>query len=330
MTNIDSNINIKDEFNSHRFCVAPMLDKTDKHARYLFRLLSKKALLYTEMVHVNAILRGDTHRHLSYNDVEHPIAVQLGGSNLIDLANAGKIAESFLYDEINLNIGCPSDKVQSGNFGACLMKEPQLVVDMINVVQKEVKTPVTIKIRIGIDEYDSEEYLHKFISKITHETDISSVLVHARKAWLKGLSPKQNRTIPPLRYDVVYRLKRSFPKLNIVINGGIYQWESIYEHLKYTDGVMLGRSVYRNPLLLAQVDKNLFGIDSEVLALSHIFSKLLLYAQDQIENHGVKLHHITRHWMGLSMGHINSKKMRQAITHSSHLSELNENIFSLL
>ncbi|MFI3122650.1 MAG: tRNA dihydrouridine(20/20a) synthase DusA, partial [Methylococcales bacterium] len=254
---------------SHRFCVAPMLDWSDRHCRYFHRLLSKNALLYTEMVTTGALIHGNTQRFLQFNAEEHPVALQLGGSNPNDLAICARMAEESGYDEVNLNVGCPSDRVQNGRFGACLMAEPQLVGDCIAAMQAVVKIPVTVKSRIGIDERDSYEELTQFIDTVS-KAGCETFIIHARKAWLKGLSPKENREIPPLCYETVFQLKRDFPQLEIVINGGITTLEQSSELLNHVDGVMLGREVYQNPYLLAEVDMVLFGDDVPILSRKQV------------------------------------------------------------
>ena len=238
---------------SHRFSVAPMMDRTDRHCRYFHRLLTKKSKLYTEMLHSNAILKGNTERLLEFKNEEHPLAIQLGGSDPKSLAEASVIAEKFGYKEINLNVGCPSSKVQKGKFGAVLMKEPKLVSECINEMYKSVNIPVTVKCRIGVDDMDKESELDRFVEEVS-SSGCNTFIVHARKAWLKGLSPKENREIPPLDYERVYRLKEKFHSLNIVVNGGIKSVQDSLNHLQFVDGVMLGREAYDNPCLLYTSD----------------------------------------------------------------------------
>ena len=243
---------------NRQFCVAPMLDWTDRHCRFFLRLISQHAVLYTEMLTTGAILYGDAERHLAMNTAEHPVALQLGGSDPHDLAAACKIAEKYAYAEINLNCGCPSDRVQNGMFGAIMMKNAEITANCISSMVEASSLPITVKHRIGVDDYDSYDFLCQFVGTVA-EAGCNTFLVHARKAWLKGLSPKQNREIPPLDYDRVYRLKKSFARLTIIINGGITDLSTAIEQLNHVDGVMLGREAYQNPFILAQVDELFFG-----------------------------------------------------------------------
>lgn len=299
----------------HRFSVAPMLEWTDTHCRYFHRLLSRHALLYTEMLTTGAILHGRApERFLRFNPEEHPLVLQLGGSNPADLAACAKIAENYAYDELNLNVGCPSDRVQNGRFGACLMAEPQLVADCVKAMQDAVSIPVTVKSRIGIDDRDSYEELTRFIGTVA-EAGCKTFIVHARKAWLQGLSPKQNREIPPLRYDVVQQLKRDFPQLDIIINGGILTLETAQELLSSgLDGVMVGREAYHNPYLLAQVDQQLYGDNHPLQSRKEIVLAMADYVQRQIRQ-GERLHSISRHMLGLFHGENGARIWRR------HLSE---------
>ena len=244
-----------------KFCVAPMMDWTDRHCRFFHRLLTGRARLYTEMVTAEAILHGDRQRLLAFNAEEHPVALQLGGSDPARLAQAATIGEGFGYDEINLNVGCPSDRVQEGRFGACLMAEPDLVARCVAAMRTRVAVPVTVKCRIGIDDQDSEADLERFVSAVAN-AGCKTFIVHARKAWLEGLSPKENREVPPLDYGRVYRLKAAHPELEIILNGGIGSLEEAATHLAHVDGVALGRAAYQNPYLLAEVDGRLFGDDA--------------------------------------------------------------------
>jgi tRNA-dihydrouridine synthase A len=239
--------------------IAPMIDWTDRFQRYFMRLITRHALLYTEMIHANAIIKGDRHRLLGFDKTEHPVALQLGGSKPQALAEASKIGADYGYDEINLNLGCPSDRVQAGRFGACMMAEPDLVVDCLHAMQAQVTLPVTIKCRIGIDRQDEYDFFYQFIKKLYEETVCRVVIIHARSAWLQGLSPKENREIPPLRYDYAYQIKKDFPRLQVIINGGIKNRESIKEHLQHTDGVMIGREAYHNPYFLSEMDRDFYG-----------------------------------------------------------------------
>src|SRR5690625_3774650 len=233
--------------------IAPMLDWTDRHYRYLMRLMSRRVLLYTEMVNMNAILRGDPERHLGFSPQEHPVALQIAGDDPEKLARAAVIAQEWGYDEVNLNVGCPSERVQNGNFGACLMATPELVAESMAAMKEAVSIPVSVKHRIGIDELDSYEHMLNFVSKVS-EAGVDRFIVHARKAWLKGLSPKENRDVPPLKYEHVYRLKEELPHLDIHINGGVKTFERVREHLQYVDGVMIGRWAYGDPYDFAFAD----------------------------------------------------------------------------
>jgi tRNA-dihydrouridine synthase A len=296
---------------AHRFCVAPMMDWTDRHCRYFHRLLSQHARLYTEMVHTGAILYGDTARHLRFDPAEHQLALQLGGAEPADLARCAEIAERHGYDEVNLNCGCPSDRVQEGRFGACLMREPGRVADSVRAMRAATRLPVTVKCRIGID--DSEEYafLRSFVEAVA-AAGCKTFIVHARKAWLQGLSPKENREIPPLRYEVVYRLKQEFPALRIVLNGGIRSIGECQQHLEHVDGVMLGREAYENPWLLASVDHALFGGEA-VPSREQILLRLRPYIARELE-HGTALGQITRHILGLYRGLPGGRAFRRALS----------------
>ena len=294
---------------SHRFCIAPMMDRTDRHCRYFHRLLTKRSFLYTEMLHSNAILNGNTSKLLEYDQEEHPLAIQLGGSDPVSLAEASVISEEFGYKEINLNIGCPSTKVQKGRFGAVLMKEPGLVSKCISAMKKSVNIPVTVKCRIGVDDMDEDTYLDKFIKEVSF-AGCETFIVHARKAWLKGLSPKDNREIPPLNYQRVYKLKDAFPDLNFIINGGIKTIEESLDHLQYVDGVMLGREAYDNPYILTEVDSSIFLENLNATSQGDILLKLLPYIQSEIEK-GTKISHITKHLMGLFKGFNGAKNIRK-------------------
>ncbi len=298
----------------HRFCIAPMMDWTDKSCRYFHRLLTKNALLYTEMVTTGALIHGDHQRFLSFNDEEHPLALQLGGSNFRELALCAKMAEDYGYDEVNLNIGCPSDRVQNGRFGACLMLEPELVAECVDAMQRAVSVPITVKTRIGVDDRDSYEELIKFVDKVA-QTGCGTFIVHARKAWLSGLSPKQNREVPPLRYDTVYQLKKDFPHLKIVINGGITSLLQAEEALKYVDGVMVGREAYQNPYFLSQVDNLIFKCDELPKSRYEVVESLMPYIEKQLVNNEVRLNSITRHILGIFNGEPGARGWRR------HLSE---------
>ncbi|OOF70760.1 tRNA dihydrouridine(20/20a) synthase DusA [Rodentibacter caecimuris] len=278
-----------------RFSVAPMLDWTTRHCRYFHRQFSRYALLYTEMVTASAIIHAK-YDHLLFNIEEQPLALQLGGSNPEELAHCAKLAEQRGYQEINLNLGCPSDRVQNGMFGACLMANPDLVVDCIRQMQEAVHIPVTAKTRIGIDELDSYEFLYEFVQKIYHAGCLE-VIIHARKAWLSGLSPKENREIPPLDYERVYQLKRDFPQLKISINGGIKTIEEIKQHLSFVDGVMVGREAYQNPALLGYIDRELFDPTAAIIMPRQAVEKMFPYIERQLSE-GVYLNHIVRHMLG--------------------------------
>lgn len=281
-------------------CVAPMMDWTDRHCRYFHRLLSRNTWLYTEMVTTGALLHADPRRWLEFDPTEHPVALQLGGSDPAELARCARLGAEFGYDEINLNVGCPSDRVTTGRFGACLMAEPQLVADGVAAMNAAVDIPVTVKTRIGIDDRDSYEALHHFVSLIA-QAGCRIVIVHARKAWLTGLSPKENRTVPPLRYDVVYQLKRDFPTLTIVLNGGITTLDAAAQTLAHVDGVMIGRSAYHQPSLLAQVDQRFYSDGTAVADLDEIIERYAHYMAQQHQR-GVPIQAMARHTLGLPHG----------------------------
>jgi tRNA-dihydrouridine synthase A len=296
---------------SHRFAIAPMMEWTDRHCRVLHRGLTRRALLYTEMVTAEAVIRGDRARLLGFDAREHPLALQLGGSEPARLAEAAKIAEGFGYDEINLNVGCPSDRVQSGRFGACLMREPQLVADCVAAMRAVVKAPVTVKCRIGVDDQDPEVALCALVDGCA-AAGVTVFAVHARKAWLEGLSPKENRDVPPLDYDLVYRLKRERPELTIVINGGIASLDQAEEHLRHVDGVMLGRAAYQTPAILAAVDARFFG--AEAGNVEATVAAFIAYVEQRLAE-GVPLNAMTRHMLGLFNGRPGARQFRR------HLSE---------
>ena len=301
---------------NHRFCVAPMMDRTDRHCRYFHRLLTKRSFLYTEMLHSNAILNGDVNKLLEFRAEEHPLAIQLGGSDPSSLAEASVISEEFGFEEINLNIGCPSSKVQKGRFGAVLMREPELVSKCIYAMKKSVSIPVTVKCRIGVDDMDEDAYLDKFIKELSF-SGCETFIIHARKAWLSGLSPKDNREIPPLNYQRVYKLKETFPELNIIINGGIKTIKESIEHLNYVDGVMLGREAYDNPFILTEVDSEIFSDAMHPIRRTDILYKLLPYIQSEIDK-GTKISHITKHLMGLFKGFDGAKNIRKYLVSLSN------------
>ena len=289
-----------------------MMDWTDRHCRVLHRLLTRRALLYTEMITAEAILRGDRQRLLGFSGIEHPVALQLGGSDPSKLADAAQIAADFGYDEINLNVGCPSDRVKGGHFGACLMAEPGLVAACVAAMRAAVTLPVTVKCRIGLDDQDSEADLSRFIDVVA-DAGCTVFIVHARKAWLNGLSPKQNREIPPLNYDRVYRLKAARPDLTIVINGGIASRAEGLRHLQFVDGVMLGRAAYQTPYLLAEVDTEFFACDRAPTSRDDVLDQLLPYASEHIAKGG-RLNNITRHVLGLYHGQPGAKAFRRYLS----------------
>jgi tRNA-dihydrouridine synthase A len=301
-----------------RFTVAPMMDWSDTHCRYFWRLLSKKAVLYSEMVTTGALLYGDAQRFLRFNGEEHPLALQLGGSDPAALAECARMAEEWGYDEINLNCGCPSDRVQNGMIGACLMAEPELVGRCIAAMNAATRVPVTVKHRIGIDDMDDYEGLVRFVSTVA-ESGCSTFIVHARKAWLKGLSPKENREVPPLQYDKVYRLKQDFPQLEIIINGGLTTLAQCQEALGHVDGVMLGREIYSNPYLLAEVDNLIYGDNRPQLSRETVLQQFMNYCAEQMTQ-GVRLNHMTRHILGLYQGLPGARRFRRVISEQAHQS----------
>lgn len=292
--------------------VAPMLDWTDKHCRYFLRQISQHAVLYTEMVTTGAIIfgKGD---YLAFNKEEHPVALQLGGSDPTDMARCALLAQERGYDEVNINVGCPSDRVQNGRFGACLMAEPETVAECVKAMQAEVDIPVTVKSRIGIDEMDEYEDLTRFIDVVT-SAGCDTFIVHARKAWLKGLSPKENRDVPPLIYDRVYHLKEQFPDLEISINGGVKTLDDSDLHLKYIDGVMIGREVYSNPYILADVDKRYYNDNHDIPSRHQIVENMIDYAERQLQNEHTRIWHIARHMLGLFQGQPGARIWRRYLS----------------
>lgn len=293
-----------------------MLDWTDRHARYFMRLASRRCLLYTEMITTGALIHGDAERFLAYDPAEHPLALQLGGSKPEDLAHCVRLAADLNYDEVNLNLGCPSNRVQSGLFGACLMAEPARVADCLHAMRAAADIPITIKCRIGIDELDSYDYLQRFID-CQAATGCRTVIIHARKAILSGLSPKENRDIPPLDYPRVYQIKRDFPALEIIINGGITSLEDCLGHLQYTDGVMVGREAYHNPYLLADVDRVIHGDDEPGPSRAEMFQAYLPYVQQQLDQ-DVRLSALSRHILGLFQGQPGARAFRRHISERAH------------
>ncbi len=295
----------------HKLCIAPMMQYTDMHDRYLLRLISKKVFLYTEMIATGSLVHGKCFEQLEFNNEEHPVGVQLGGSNINDLIECSKKCEEYGYDEINLNCGCPSDRVQKGRFGACLMLEPEHVANCLAEMQNAVEIPVTIKCRLGVDHHESYEFIHNFISTVK-KSGIKTFIIHARNGILKGLSPRQNRNIPPLKYDYVYKLKQDFPELDIVINGGIKNLEQSQMHLKYVDGVMIGRSAYDNPFMLKEIEPRFYKLDSSINSKKEVLNLYLEYVERQIQN-GHNLSRMMKHLFGLSRGDKYAKSFRVKI-----------------
>ncbi|NMM09409.1 MAG: tRNA dihydrouridine(20/20a) synthase DusA [Polaromonas sp.] len=311
-------------YNRWRLSVAPMMDWTDRHCRYFHRLLSRHALLYTEMVTTGALIHGDVERHLRFNAEEHPVALQLGGSDPADLAHSARLGEQWGYNEINLNCGCPSERVQRGAFGACLMAEPQLVADCVKAMVDVVKIPVTVKHRIGIEKCESYEFVRDFVGTVS-EAGCNTFIVHARNAWLKGLSPKENREVPPLRYALVHRLKLEFPHLTICINGGFTTDEQVSDHLRELDGVMVGREAYHNPWWLASWDANFFnaghselpgpteskGATQREFTREVVEEQMVAYMEREAVKDGTPWSAISRHMLGLRHGQPGSRRWRQ-------------------
>ncbi|MFP3019711.1 MAG: tRNA dihydrouridine(20/20a) synthase DusA [Arsenophonus sp.] len=316
ITDIKLTESTKGYHENHRFSVAPMLDWTDRHCRYFHRLLTKKTLLYTEMVTTGAILYGKND-YLSYNEEEHPLVLQLGGNDPAILADCAKIAKKSGYDELNLNIGCPSDRVQNARFGACLMREGPLVADCIKAMQDASKIPITVKTRIGVDDDDSYLFLRDFIDKIVTNSQCNLFIIHARKALLSGLTPKENRKIPPLEYSRVYQLKKDFLQLTIVINGGIKSIDEAKEHLKYFDGVMIGREAYQNPTLLAQVDFEFFDQNSLIINPIIAVQEMYPYIERELKK-GTHLDHISRHMLGIFQGVPGARQWRRYLSKNVH------------
>ena len=314
---------------NHRFCIAPMMQCTDIHDRYLFRLITKKSILYTEMVTTGAIIYGECIEQLRFNDsIEHPVAVQLGGSDPKDLATCAKLCDEMGYDEINLNVGCPSERVQKGAFGACLMKEPILVAECIEAMQEVTTLPVTVKCRIGVDNNDDYQFLHSFTETIMNPL-MKTLIVHARVAILKGLSPRQNRSVPPLKYDHVYQLKKDFPNLEIVINGGIQNIEESIQHLREVDGVMLGRSAYDNPMITSQVDELIFNTSPQICDRKKILNSYLLYCLEQ-NDLGHTYSRTLKHVFGINKGMPHARKYRKLILETMQQNNLQNNLEDLV
>jgi tRNA-dihydrouridine synthase A len=299
----------------HRLCTAPMMDWSDRHCRYFFRQLSRRAVVYTEMITTGALIHGDVERHLRFDAAEHPVALQLGGCAPAELAHCARLGEQYGYDEINLNCGCPSERVQHGAFGACLMAEPQLVADCIKAMRDAVSIPVTVKHRLGIDGIEAYEFVQGFVAALAH-AGCETFFVHARNAVLKGLSPKDNREVPPLKYDYAYRLKRDFPGLRIVVNGGVNTLDAIAAHLSRVDGVMLGRLAYHDPYVLAQAGVRLFGESPR--SRPDIVADMFAYANDQVKR-ATPLRAIVRHMLGLYHGQPNARIWRRMLSDASLL-----------
>ncbi|WP_224717620.1 tRNA dihydrouridine(20/20a) synthase DusA [Pectobacterium versatile] len=321
MTDVKSGINNRVSTDTrasrlNRFSIAPMLDWTDRHCRYFLRQLTNQTLLYTEMVTTGAILHGKGD-YLAYSEEEHPLALQLGGSDPQALAQCAKLAEQRGYDEVNLNVGCPSDRVQNGRFGACLMGEAALVADCIKAMKDSTSIPITVKTRIGIDDQDSYEFLCDFIQTVAERGECDTFIVHARKAWLSGLSPKENREIPPLDYPRVYQLKRDFPALTLAINGGVKTLEEAKTHLQHLNGVMMGREAYQNPSILAQVDRELFDIDAATPDLAGVVRAMYPYIERELSS-GASLGHITRHMLGMFQGIPGARQWRRYLSENAH------------
>ena len=307
MTSVLTDLNYK---NRWRVSVAPMMDWTDRHCRYFHRLITKNTLLYTEMVTTGALLHGDVPRHLDFNDQEHPVALQLGGSEPADLAKAAKLGEQWGYDEINLNCGCPSERVQRGAFGACLMAEPALVADCVKAMQDVVSVPVTVKHRIGIDKTEDYGFVRDFVGTLAH-AGCQVFIVHARNAWLKGLSPKQNREVPPLRYAMVHQLKRDFPDVVVCINGGLTTNAQIAQELEHVDGVMLGREAYHNPWLMQGWDAQFYGAADSTQSRDSVEAQMVDYMARQAAQYGTSWYAIARHMIGLRHSQNGARLWRQ-------------------
>nr|WP_191241955.1 tRNA dihydrouridine(20/20a) synthase DusA [Deinococcus ficus] len=301
---------------AHRLSVAPMMDWTDRHCRVFHRGLTKRTLLYTEMVTTGAVLHGDKHRHLDFDAAEHPLALQLGGSDAAALAECARIAEDWGYDEVNLNCGCPSDRVSSGHFGACLMGTPDTVARAVEAMRGATRLPVTVKHRIGIDDLDSYEHLTGFIRTV-EAAGCDTFIVHARKAWLSGLSPKENREIPPLRYDVVQEVKADFPHLTVVLNGGVLTLAQAQAHLAWADGVMIGRAAYSDPFILAAADRDVFGEATLPVTRREAITAFLPYVAAQLEA-GQPLNRMMKHTLGLFAGQPGARHWKRTISEQGH------------
>ena len=301
---------------NRKLSIAPMMDHTDRHFRYFLRIISPHSLLYTEMITTGALIHGDRQRFLEHHADEYPLAIQLGGSDPDDLATCAEIAEQAGFDEVNLNVGCPSDRVQSGRFGACLMAEPEVVADGVSRMSQSVDIPVTVKTRIGIDDKDSYEELTAFIDCVK-QAGCNTLIIHARKAWLNGLSPKENREVPPLQYETVYQLKQDFPDLDFIINGGFTTQDAIMEQYEHVDGVMIGRAAYQNPYLLAENEQVLFANETPLLTRYEILERYIEYVQQNLDQ-GVYLGHMTRHILGLYSGQPGARAYRRYISEHAY------------
>ena len=299
-----------------KFCVAPMMNWTDRHCRSFMRLISKNTILYTEMITTGALLHGDADYYLQMSAKESPVSLQLGGSSPQELEKCAKLVERYNYSEINLNCGCPSDRVQNGMFGAVMMKNVKLTAECVSSLINSSQLPITVKHRIGVDDFDSYDFLRDFIETVS-DVGCKTFIIHARKAWLKGLSPKQNREIPELNYDRVYQLKQDYPHLEIIINGGISSLECSIKHLEIIDGVMIGREAYTNPYLLAEVDQRIYGQDKPIIKREEIAEKFCEYIDNEIRK-GTKLHSMTRHMLGLFRGVKGAKQFRRYLSENAY------------
>ncbi len=321
METVNSKATPERQLSPRTLSVAPMMDWTDRHCRVFHRQITRHTWLYTEMVTTGALVYGDVERHLRFADEEHPVALQLGGSDPADLAKSAKLGQEWGYDEVNLNCGCPSERVQKGAFGACLMAEPQLVADCVKAMRDAVSIDVTVKHRIGIDRNEDYDFVRDFVGTIA-DAGCRTFIVHARNAILKGLSPKENREIPPLKYEVAYQLKREFPDLEIIINGGIKSDDEIATHLAHVDGVMLGREAYHNPYAMANYDARFYGDSTPVKTREEVLTAMIPYIQSQLDQfaaRGLKLNSITRHMLGLMSGLPGARAFRQVLSDSKKL-----------
>ncbi|WP_119328013.1 tRNA dihydrouridine(20/20a) synthase DusA [Cysteiniphilum halobium] len=307
-------------------CIAPMIDWTDRHYRYLMRLITKKTMLYTEMITANAIIHGPRARLLQYSPEENPLTLQLGGNNPIDLTFCAKLAEDLGYSEINLNVGCPSDRVCRGDFGLSLMYKPALVAECVNALKQAVKIPISVKCRIGVDDKDSFEELVYFIKGIV-DAKADFICIHARKGWLNGLSPKENRTIPPLQYDTVYQIKKLFPTQLIGINGGVTTLADINQHLQYVDSVMIGREAYHNPMLFKDMDQYFYNAPNRDLTPFEVAESLIPYIEEELRAPDRKLNHITRHTLNLFNGYPNARLYRRFLSEHATCPEADVHTF---